>query len=289
MKSSSKAVKRKASELTTTLTANALSDASSKALDQAIKLSKTLQLTDLQFLSGKIDRMLHERLHRFCKFVECTKEEAGTASLGYITDGEMGGDYGYFVGSKWCDDSQQYATTRELTKDQKEIIENNPECCYYHGCVCNLSEDCECVSGREYATLILIPVNEYESESEDDLDDSASDDSTKGHPAGCACVTCFDDPQDVILNERTQTYVNPNYGSDFEMMVDGFWVLKARKKDKVSVQFHTGKLIGYVKEKSTKKNDCFLVQFENEEKWIELSPELHEKTWKLIFNSAKTI
>jgi hypothetical protein len=230
--SSSKAVKRKASELTTTLTANALSDASSKALDQAIKLSKTLQLTDLADLSQEIARMLHYRLYRFCKFVECTKEKAGTASLGYECYKVIVGKtvkHGYFVGSKWCDNSHQYLT-RDLTEDQKITIDNNPECCYCHGCVCDSDCECECESGRDEGSLILIAVNE-ESESEDDLDDSASDDSTEGHPAGCACVTCFDDPQDVILNERTQTYVNPNYGSDFEM-VDGFWVLKARKNKK---------------------------------------------------------
>ena len=134
--------------------------------------------------------------------------------------------------------------------------------------------------------------------------DYDTDDSTEGHEAGCACVGCWDDPQDYVLNERTQTYVNPNHGSDFEMVSDGddysHWVLKARKKDKVSVQFqiynwNTGKPIDYefrsgvVKKVGKKKNDCFLVQFEKEKKWIELSPNLQGETWKFIFNFAKTI
>ena len=134
--------------------------------------------------------------------------------------------------------------------------------------------------------------------------DYDTDDSTEGHEAGCTCVGCWDDPQDYVLNERTQTYVNPNHGSDFEMVSDGddysHWVLKARKKDKVSVQFqiynwNTGKPIDYefrsgvVKKVGKKKNDCFLVQFEKEKKWIELSPNLQGETWKFIFNFAKTI
>jgi hypothetical protein len=113
-------------------------------------------------------RELHEAIEdvqffrkRFTQFVTCSRKEANkpandTRSIGFFTYGEYGGEYGYFK------------HLRKLTNQEKEWLEEYKECCYYSGQPCarwqdengNADEDCECVLGREYATLILYELDE---------------------------------------------------------------------------------------------------------------------------------
>ena len=112
-------------------------------------------------------RRLEEALHRvkwdkkrFCQWVTCSKKEAFkqkssvTHSTGYKLEGEFGGEYGYFKYLK------------PLTEEQEEWVSEFPECCYYSGQPCQgnqdgtAEEDCECISGKEYATLILTPLDD---------------------------------------------------------------------------------------------------------------------------------
>jgi len=112
-------------------------------------------------------RRLEEALHRvkwdkkrFCQWVTCSKKEAFkqkssvTHSTGYKLEGEFGGEYGYFKYLK------------PLTEEQEEWVSEFPECCYYSGQPCQgnqdgtAEEDCECILGKEYATLILTPLDD---------------------------------------------------------------------------------------------------------------------------------
>ena len=98
--------------------------------------------------------------NRFCQWVTCSKKEAFkqkssvTHSTGYKLEGEFGGEYGYFKYLK------------PLTEEQEEWVSEFPECCYYSGQPCQgnqdgtAEEDCECILGKEYATLILTPLDD---------------------------------------------------------------------------------------------------------------------------------
>ena len=101
---------------------------------------------------------------RFTDWVNCSREVANKPkndfrSKGYFTYGEFGGDYGYFK------------HRRKLTDQEEEWLNEFTECCYYGGQPCarwqdengNADEDCECVLGREYTSLIL---NELDIEEE---------------------------------------------------------------------------------------------------------------------------
>ena len=101
---------------------------------------------------------------RFTNFITCSREEADKPanderSQGYFTYGEFGGEYGYFK------------HRRKLTEQEEEWLNEFTECCYYGGQPCarwqdengNADEDCECVLGREYTSLIL---NELDIEEE---------------------------------------------------------------------------------------------------------------------------
>ena len=94
---------------------------------------------------------------RFTEWVNCNRDEANKTenelrSKGYFTYGEYGGEYGYFK------------HRRKLTDIENEWIDKYTECCYYNGQPCarwknengNSGEDCECVLGREYTTLVLL-------------------------------------------------------------------------------------------------------------------------------------
>jgi len=95
---------------------------------------------------------------RFCQWVSCGKREAKKKatkerSIGYEVKGEFGGEYGYF----------KYLNP--LTKEQEEWLEEYKECCYYYGQPCErwqdedcCGEDCECVLGREYCSLMLTEI-----------------------------------------------------------------------------------------------------------------------------------
>lgn len=112
-------------------------------------------------------RRLEEALHRvkwdkksFCQWVTCSKKDAFkqkssvTNSTGYKLEGEFGGEYGYFKYLK------------PLTEEQEEWVSEFPECCYYSGQPCQgnqdgtAEEDCECILGKEYASLILTPLDD---------------------------------------------------------------------------------------------------------------------------------
>ena len=96
---------------------------------------------------------------RFCEWVSCGKREAKKKSTkerskGYQVDGEFGGEYGYFKYLK------------PLTEEQEEWLEEYKECCYHYGQPCArwqdeencCGEDCECVLGREYCSLLLTEI-----------------------------------------------------------------------------------------------------------------------------------
>ena len=124
----------------------------------------------LNKMSDKVILELHDAImdvnfhrKRFTDFVTCTREEADkladdTRSIGYFTYGEFGGEYGYFK------------HRRKLTDFEQEWLEEYTECCYYSGQPCarwqdeegNADEDCECVLGREYSSLILYELDKDE-------------------------------------------------------------------------------------------------------------------------------
>ena len=95
---------------------------------------------------------------RFCQWVSCGKREAKKKatkerSIGYEVKGEFGGEFGYFKYLK------------PLTKEQEEWLEEYKECCYHYGQPCErwqdedcCGEDCECVLGREYCSLMLTEI-----------------------------------------------------------------------------------------------------------------------------------
>ena len=100
---------------------------------------------------------------RFTDWVNCTREKAAEQlednekrTKGYFTYGEFGGEYGYFK------------HRRKLTDLEEEWLEEYTECCYYNGQPCerwqdengNADEDCECVLGKEYTSLILSELDE---------------------------------------------------------------------------------------------------------------------------------
>jgi hypothetical protein len=96
---------------------------------------------------------------RFCQWVSSGKREAKKKatkerSIGYEVKGEFGGEYGYFKYLK------------PLTEEQEEWLEEYKECCYHYGQPCArwqdeencCGEDCECVLGREYCSLMLTEI-----------------------------------------------------------------------------------------------------------------------------------
>ena len=96
---------------------------------------------------------------RFCQWVSCGKREAKKKatkerSIGYEVKGEFGGEFGYFKYLK------------PLTEEQEEWLEEYKECCYHYGQPCArwqdeencCGEDCECVLGREYCSLMLTEI-----------------------------------------------------------------------------------------------------------------------------------
>lgn len=97
--------------------------------------------------------------NRFCQWVSCGKREAKKKatkerSIGYQVEGEFGGEYGYFKYLK------------PLTEEQDEWVFEFKECCYHYGQPCQgnqdgtAEEDCECLLGREYSSLVLTPLGD---------------------------------------------------------------------------------------------------------------------------------
>ena len=113
----------------------------------------------MERLEEAIERVKFNK-KRFCQWETCTKKEAQnkkachTHSTGYKTDGEFGGEYGYFKYLK------------PLTEEQEEWVSEFTECCYYYGQPCQRNQDgtaefcCECILGKEYASLILTPLGD---------------------------------------------------------------------------------------------------------------------------------
>ena len=104
---------------------------------------------------------------KFCRFEHCDEKTARASANGYRLKGEFGdGTFGFFVGVKW-DDNKGIFAEKPLSKDDLNWIEEYPECCYYYGqpCYCwqcdeGAYEDCECVLGREYYSLVLEPLHD---------------------------------------------------------------------------------------------------------------------------------
>jgi len=120
---------------------------------------KAMDDDTIERLEEAIERVKFNK-KRFCQWETCTKKQAlnmnacHTHSTGYKLEGEFGGEYGYFKYLK------------PLTEEQEEWVSEFPECCYYSGQPCQgnqdgtADEDCECILGREYATLILTPLGD---------------------------------------------------------------------------------------------------------------------------------
>ena len=113
----------------------------------------------MERLEEAIERVKFNK-KRFCQWESCTKKEALNMkachihSTGYKVEGEFGGEYGYFKYLK------------PLTEEQEEWVSEFRECCYHSGQPCQgnqdgtAEEDCECILGREYASLILTPLGD---------------------------------------------------------------------------------------------------------------------------------
>ena len=108
---------------------------------------------------------------KFCRFVTCnTREEVAQHTLAYFTTGEFGGEYGYFEPIRWNDATKQFDRIEGFSEEQLDQLNEYIECCYYNGQPCGQyqrepdsgDEDCECVLGREYATLNLHELDEEE-------------------------------------------------------------------------------------------------------------------------------
>ena len=131
-----------------------------KSLGQYTNFHDMLNSMSNEAIRELDDAICDVKFHRkrFTDWVNCTREKAAeqleddeTRTKGYFTYGEFGGEYGYFK------------HRRKLTDLEKEWLEEYTECCYYNGQPCerwqdengNCGEDCECVLGREYTSLIL--------------------------------------------------------------------------------------------------------------------------------------
>jgi len=143
---------------------------SRKCLDQIGSALNTNEYLDLYRLAYSMDKKTLSRLEeallsvkfdkkRFCKWVSCGKREAKKKatkerSIGYEVKGEIGGEFGYFKYIK------------PLTEEQEEWLEEYKECCYHYGQPCErwqdeencCGEDCECILGREYYSLVLTEI-----------------------------------------------------------------------------------------------------------------------------------
>jgi len=134
-----------------------------KSLSQYINFDDMLsEMSDysIEELSNAISSIQFYR-KRFTDFIICSREEADqeedeTRSIGYFTHGEYGGEYGYFK------------HIFPLTVEQNEWLNDYTECCYYNGQPCHVwqeetgDEDCECVLGRGFGTLVLHELDKKE-------------------------------------------------------------------------------------------------------------------------------
>ncbi len=104
---------------------------------------------------------------KFSRFISCDKDEAKKHDHAYRVTGECVDEYncffGYFVGVLFNEKTNKY-DKKEMTAEQIEWMEDYAECCYNNGQPCHWqtedgSEDCECVLGREYGSLVLCPLD----------------------------------------------------------------------------------------------------------------------------------
>jgi len=148
-------------------------DACLKSIGKAINTSLNANYCELDNMVKELDdntlEELEEALYRvkwnkkkFCQWVPCCKSTAQKKksstghSVGYKLEGEMseGGEYGYFKYLK------------PLTEEQEEWVSEFTECCYHNGQPCQgnqdgtAEEDCECILGKEYYSLVLTPLGD---------------------------------------------------------------------------------------------------------------------------------
>ena len=148
-------------------------DACLEGIGKAINKSLQANYCELDNMVKELDdntlEELEEALHRvkwnkkkFCQWVPCCKSTAQkkksstSHSVGYKLEGEMseGGEYGYFKYLK------------PLTEEQEEWVSEFTECCYHNGQPCQgnqdgtADEDCECILGKEYYSLVLTPLGD---------------------------------------------------------------------------------------------------------------------------------
>ena len=128
-------------------------------------LLRAMPNRNLQDLKEAVERQEFIR-QKFCMFKYCDEKTARGKPNGYALKGEFGeGEFGYFVGLQWDDQKRDYVD-KALTENDLERLAEYPECCYYYGqpCYCwqcdDDSEDCECVLGREYYSLVLEPLHD---------------------------------------------------------------------------------------------------------------------------------
>ena len=135
-----------------------------KSLSQYTNFHDMLSTMNDNAISDLHDAIINVKFFRkrFTEFVTCSREEANkpaddTRSIGYFTYGEFGGEYGYFK------------HLRKLTEEEEEWLNEYTECCYHNGQPCerwqdeeDADEDCECVLGKEYTSLVLYELDEEE-------------------------------------------------------------------------------------------------------------------------------
>lgn len=106
---------------------------------------------------------------KFCEFVHASRDEACDKPYAYAIRGECGDKTGYFRPVRWDEESLGFVEKEDLTDEEKRWLDEYPECVYHSGRPCARweletgDEDCECVLGREYYSLVLVPLGEDDS------------------------------------------------------------------------------------------------------------------------------
>jgi hypothetical protein len=125
-------------------------------------LLRAMPNRNLEELKEAVEEQAFTR-RKFCRFKYCD-EKTARGRNGYALTGELDDEFGYFVGVKWDDETRDYAE-KPLSEDDLDRLGEYPECCYHYGqpcyrwqCDAGADEDCECVLGREYGSLVLEPL-----------------------------------------------------------------------------------------------------------------------------------
>ena len=117
---------------------------------------------------------------RFCEFIHASRDEACSKPYAYTTRGEFGGETGYFRPVRWDETTLGFVEKEDLTEEEKGWLDEYPECVYQSGRPCarwededGADEDCECVLGREYYSLVLVPLGDESNDDESDESDES--------------------------------------------------------------------------------------------------------------------